>query len=411
MPRYRLYTTLGRYSAVLSGIATGRPGGEEGALELFEGSIGRFVGLKHVVCMPMARVGVYFAIKSLIRPGQKVILSPYTIADVVNMVICAGGVPVFADIERSSCNISAEQVERLIDAQTGAVLITHLHGLLCDVEAIADLCKRKGVPLVEDAAQAFGASFSGKRAGGFGDAAVYSFGMYKNVNTFYGGALASDNKSLIDRVRSEAAGFEYESLLRLLKRVAQGALTDVVTSPAVFRAFTYWIFRFGYLKNIEAINRMVAVELDLELKENVPAHYLKRMRPLQARAGLSQVSQVDAATDLRISHAQAYHEGLSDLAELQLPPLRLDRSHIYTYFPVQFAKRESLLRFLMEHKRDVAPQHLKNCADLPAFAAFRRDCPNARSVANDLLLLPTYPRYGMREVQKNIEVVRAYFNA
>ena len=63
----------------------------------------------------------------------------------------------------------------------------------------------------------------------------------------------------------------------------------------------------------------------------------------------------------------------------------------------------------MFHKRDIAAQHLKNCADLTAFSAFYRDCPVARKTANEVILLPTYPRYPDTEIQKNINVIQAYF--
>ena len=64
---------------------------------------------------------------------------------------------------------------------------------------------------------------------------------------------------------------------------------------------------------------------------------------------------------------------------------------------------------MMKNKRDVTAQHLKNCADLPAFSAFRRDCPVARKTANEVILLPTYTRYPDSEVRKNIAVIRAFF--
>ena len=72
----------------------------------------------YAACVPQARVGIYLAIKGLIQLGQKVIVSPYTIADVINMVICAGGVPVFADIDRRTTNVAAAEIEKLIDDQT-----------------------------------------------------------------------------------------------------------------------------------------------------------------------------------------------------------------------------------------------------------------------------------------------------
>jgi hypothetical protein len=71
--------------------------------------------------------------------------------------------------------------------------------------------------------------------------------------------------------------------------------------------------------------------------------------------------------------------------------------------------RADFLRFMMREHRDVAAQHLRNCAGLPCFEEFARDCPNARVTANSVALLPTYPRYGAADVDRNIAAVRRYF--
>src|SRR5204863_3172195 len=96
------------------------------------------------------------------------ILSPYTLYDVVNMVLAAGGIPCFADIDEDTCNISALEVERLVGPETGAVMVTHLHGLVGSLDRINAICEQRGVPLVEDACQAFGARHGGRRAGTIG---------------------------------------------------------------------------------------------------------------------------------------------------------------------------------------------------------------------------------------------------
>src|SRR5688572_19162810 len=191
-PRYRLYSAPGSYLRVAREVLLGRSARGPGIEEL-EARLMAFSSVPRAVCMPSARVGIFLVLKNLIRPGQEVVLSPYTIADVVNMVICAGGVPVFADVERSTCNIDPKSVARLIGPRTGAVLATHLHGLCCDLEPLSRLCREKGIPLVEDAAQAFGASLDGRRAGTWGQAGVYSFGMYKNVNAIFGGAVVTSD--------------------------------------------------------------------------------------------------------------------------------------------------------------------------------------------------------------------------
>src|SRR3954470_7659793 len=99
LPRLRIYTKADQYWQVLADMVTGRARSGD-SVEKLERAIAALVGGKSAVAMPLARVGIYFAVKALIKPSQKVIMSPYTIADVVNMVICAGGNPVFADIER-----------------------------------------------------------------------------------------------------------------------------------------------------------------------------------------------------------------------------------------------------------------------------------------------------------------------
>ena len=103
--------------------------------------------------------------KDLVQPGRRVVLSPYTLSDVVNMVVVAGAEPVFADVERETCNIDPAQVEELIDDSTDAVIVTHLHGLICDMDRIGAICRERGVALIEDAAQACGPQCGGRRAG------------------------------------------------------------------------------------------------------------------------------------------------------------------------------------------------------------------------------------------------------
>ena len=83
--------------------------------------------------------------------------------------------------------------------------------------------------------------------------------------------------------------------------------------------------------------------------------------------------------------------------------------YVYPVFPIQYKNRLALLKWLMLNKRDIAAQHLKNCADLEAFSAFYRDCPIARKTADETVLLPTYPRYPDSEIRKNIQVIRSYF--
>lgn len=131
---------------------------------------------------------------------------------------------------------------------------------------------------------------------------------------------------------------------------------------------------------------------------------------MQARLVMSKIEKVENDTSIRIKYARLYHEGLSSLKELILPPLRTDGSHIYTTFPVQYSHRDTLARWLMEHRRDIGIQHLKNCAALPGFQSYDGECPRATSTSKDVILLPTYPRYTEAEIRRNIEVIQEFFH-
>ena len=393
-PRYRLYTTPASYIPQFKQLP--------GAIRRFEAEVCRRFDVAAAVCVPMARTGLYLTLLETIQPGQKVIMSPLTIMDVVNAVLLAGGVPVFADICRSSCSIDPGKAESLIDSKTGAILITHLHGQTAGPHVFRDICIRRGVRLIEDVAQAFGAIEQGRRLGTIGDAGIYSFGFFKNISTWRGGMVVSNDRALLERIRNRVQSFLEVPRLRLLMTGLSGLIVDIGTWPPIFSRLTYPVVR----QNLGAVNRWLDPEAGASRLKAIQKDYLGQMRQAQAALGLQQLQRVDADTTCRISHAAQYHDGLDGLPGIIKPPRAGDRSNIYTYFPIQIGNREEVLNYARKRGRDFAAQHLRNCADLSEFREFYRDCPNARAAASELILLPAYPRYPATEVQLNIEILK-----
>ena len=197
----------------------------------------------------------------------------------------------------------------------------------------------------------------------------------------------------------------------VVAKAAKALVTDVVTSPLLFKWCVYWLFRFGYLHDMRAINKHVMVELDTSRKQALPAGYLRRFLPVQARMVLRQLPRVDADAAERIRYSRLYHEALSPIPDVVVPAFRDDGSYVYNYFPLQYHPRTALVRSAMEQRRDMAVQHLKNCASLPSFAPEYRHCPNAEATAGQVILLPNYPRYGEGSVVRNIAAIRRFFGA
>jgi len=412
--RARFYGRSTNYTKVAKDALLRRIESGADDVATLEAELARTIGVRHAIAMPQARVGIFLTLRALTRTKKKVILSPYTIHDVINMVICAGATPVFADIDRKTCNIDTREVEQLIDSDTAAVMVTHLHGLACDIEGVAKVCRDRGVPLLEDTSQSFGArvgghGLGGKRLGSFGTAGIFSFGMAKNVNCLYGGAVVTSDDTLASELRREVASYPLFDTSVLLKRAAFCLTGDILTWPPIFGVSTYWAFRYGYLHGVEALNKRVRGEDAPQIKTEIPESYLRRMTPMQARLLMPQLAEVDRLTEIRIGYARIYDDGLAGIPEIITPPLRSDGSHIYLNYAIQVDDRHALVRFLMQHGRDLTVQHMGNNADYDCYAAWKRDCPNARLTAKQVVLLPTYPGYGEVEVRRNVELIQQYF--
>ncbi len=375
-----------------------------------EKSICRFVDSRHAIAIPQARVGIYLAIKSINKGDNEVILSPNTIADVINMVICAGCRPVFCDIDPMTGNIDPFSVERLVTPETAAILVTHLYGLVTPMDLLLKITRDKKIFLIEDSAQSFGAiHVDGKFAGTIGDIGIYSFGMAKNVMAFYGGMVVTSSERIAKNIRKEMEHFPFMQTKKLRGKIISCLIKDIATADFLFSHFVFYIFKYGYKKNISKITKLIETELDLGRKETLPETYKERMTPFQAHLVLSKLKNVELDFQHRLQCARIYYDGLKDIPELLLPPMCEDRSHVYNYYPIGYQDRTKLRMYLMEKNRDVALQHIKNTADLPAFKDFFKNCPHSRKWANETLMMPNYPKYRLDEVRKNVAVIRDFF--
>jgi perosamine synthetase len=408
-PRYRLYTSSFSYGLGFKQFCDGFQDRRD-STDLLESEICRRFNSVAAACAPMARTALYFGLRELIRPGQTVILSPLTIVDVVNMVILAGGIPLFGDIDRQSCGLDPDMAESLIDHRTGAILITHLHGATAGAHVFREICDRHGLPLIEDAAQAFGALEKGRRLGTVGDLGIYSFGFYKNINAWQGGMLVSPDRKLIAKIRKSMGRLVKLPIWRLNVLKMRGLITEAATWPGLFVPMIYPILRHSFLHDIASVNRQLDPEGGAMRIRTMSKKYLNQMNSFQAELVLNQLDKVDRDTEVRMAHASRYHQALGGMETLMTPQWQCGKQNIYTYYPIQICQRKTLLRYAMRHKRDMAAQHLRNCADLSYFKEFYRNCPNARASAQELVLLPTYPRYPISEIQKNNEVILNFLN-
>jgi dTDP-4-amino-4,6-dideoxygalactose transaminase len=180
-------------------------------VEAFEREWARFCGARACAGVGNGTDALALALRAsgAVRPGKRdeVITAPLTAGYTALAVADAGGVPVFADINPDTYTLDPRGLERALTKRTRAVVPVHLYGQMADIEAVCDFAARRGLVVVEDAAQAHGARLHGRRAGAWGHAAAFSFYPTKNLGAYGdGGAVTSNDPSLIERVKELRQG-------------------------------------------------------------------------------------------------------------------------------------------------------------------------------------------------------------
>lgn len=166
----------------------------------FESKIKKFLGVRNCVLLCNATVGLTLAARALELTGE-IILPSFTFVATAHSAQWEGLTPVFADIDPATHNIDPTCIERLITPQTAAIMGVHVWGRPCNTDAIASIGQRFKLPIIYDAAHAFGCSHNQQMIGGFGDCEILSFHATKFINSFEGGAVVTNSDTIAEKVR------------------------------------------------------------------------------------------------------------------------------------------------------------------------------------------------------------------
>jgi perosamine synthetase len=183
----------------------------------FEKNFADFAGVKHAVAVNTGTAALHSAVVAAgVKQGDEVILPSFTFVATAEAVVMAGGKPVFVDIDPETYNISPDAIETSVTEDTRAVVPVDLYGFSVNMKPIQKIASEHGLAVVEDAAQAHGATYAGKPAGVFADAACWSLYASKNMTTGEGGVITTDNDEVAETlrlVRTHGEKAKYASLM------------------------------------------------------------------------------------------------------------------------------------------------------------------------------------------------------
>jgi hypothetical protein len=336
----------------------------------FEQEFAAFCGSKHAVAVANGTVALELALYALgIAPGDEVIVPCRTFIASATCVVMQGGVPVFADVDPLSGNISASSIAQKITHRTKAIIAVHLGGWPCDMDAILEVAKENGIPVIEDCAQAHGATYKGRRVGSIGQLGAFSFCQDKIITTGgEGGMVITDDPTLWERMWSfKDHGRDYE--------------LSHLPSASNFR----WIHN------------------------TVGTNF--RLTEMQSALGRIQLRKLEQQLDLRRRNATLLTAGFSEIPGLQVvvPPPEIGHAYYKYYTFVQpDALREGWDRDRIA--RSIAAEGIPcsagSCSELYLEKAFTNSqsaperLPEARRLGETSLMFLVHPTLGAVDMEE-----------
>jgi len=249
----------------------------------FESEFARYLGVPQALSTCNGTAALHLALTALgIGPGDEVIVPDLTFAASINAILYCGATPVLVDVDRLTWNIDPDEARLAISPRTRAIMVVHLYGQAAEMGALAELARTHGLSLIEDAAEALGATYQGQPIGTFGDAAAFSFFGNKLITTGEGGMLVMRDPEAAARAR---------------------ILRDHGMAPER----RYWHNMIGY-------------------------NY--RLTNLQAAIGVAQLERIDQFIARKLELAAHYSRHLSEIPELVLPVTRAGSRNVYWIYSV-----------------------------------------------------------------------------
>lgn len=337
--------------------------GEGPRVREFEETVQEKFHLPFVVALNSATSGIRLALAMCnVSPGDEVISVAQTCTATNMPILEQFAVPVFADIQYGTGNIDPTDIEHRITEHTKAIMLVHWAGYPADLDEIHSIAKEHGLPVIEDAAHAFGASYKDCPIGVTSDFAIFSFQAIKHLTTGDGGLLAVLTKKHYDEARRRRwFGIDRRNRVRRTN------------------GYSFW--------------------------NQSEVGYKYHMNDIAASIGLGNMQDIDWILETRKEFVSQYRDGLKDAPGVTLFEQKADRESAHWLFTMHVAERDDFCRMLASKGVEVSVCHIRNDMH-KIFGPLREDLPNTARYAGSHISLPLHNHLKPEDIDYVINVIR-----
>jgi perosamine synthetase len=328
-------------------------------VEEFEEAFARFIGTTYAVAVNSGTAALHLALLAQgIGEGDEVITSPFTFIATANSILFTGARPVFADIEEDSFNIAPDSIAEKITPRTKAIMLVHLYGQPCDMKRIMRIAQEHGLVIIEDACQAHGAEYEGKKVGSFGTG-CFSFYPTKNITTGEGGMITTNDKDIAGRAR-------------------------MIRSHGQKERYLHEILGYNY-----------------------------RMTAIAAAIGLCQLGKLEEFINKRIRNAKFLTGRLGGIKGLVPPQVRPDVKHVFHQYTVRVTQdfgipRDELRQKLMNKGIATEIYYPLPIHKQPLYQSlgYNDHLPSSEKAARAVLSLPVHPSLTKEDLENVVRAIQ-----
>jgi len=326
--------------------------GEE--VERFEQEWASYIGTRFAVATNSGTSALHIALACLgIGNGDEVITTPFSFIASASSIVMQRATPIFCDIDPRTYNLNPQQIEDRIDGKTRAIVTVHLYGQPCDMGSILAIAQKHNLHVIEDACQAHGAEYRGRKVGSIGDIGVFSFYPTKNMTTGEGGIITTNDKGVAEKA--------------------------------------------GRLRNHGQEQRY----------EHEILGYNYRMTNIAAAIGLVQLKKLEQFNGKRIKNAAYYNQNLNTKIQ---KPSEIDKvRHVFHQYTIRVKDRKPFINYLEDKGIGYGIYYPIPIHKQPLFREYNSlNLPQAQEASGQVVSLPVHPALSREELEYVAEVVNSY---